>query len=828
VSKSLRVLVVEDSMDDTELLLWELRRGGYDAASECVDTAKAMAAALDRQAWDIVFADYSMPSFDGLSALRLLRERRLDIPFIVVSGTIGEDAAVAAMKAGANDYIMKGDMKRLLPAVERELRESEMRLEGKKAKEQLQHSEERFRQLAETINGVFFMTNADATSMIYVSPAYESVWGRSCQSLHADPFSWLDGVFPEDRPRVLHLLKQNPGGIQTEFRVVRPDGSVRWIRARTFPIEDQKGAVYRLAGIAEDITERKVSEEEARNVQERLRMAVNAARMYTWDWDLRTDRIALSGNYEEMHGLALPEPENTYSSLLQTIHPEDREKVKRAVDFATQGRSPYHVDFRVVHTDGGVRWLETQGQPYRDGSGKVLRMIGVTQDITERKRGEETVRHMAFYDSLTGLPNRNNLLNLLCDAIRIDGGAGRPMALILVNLDRFKEINDILGHDRGDILLKEMAMRLKKTLFSPDVVARLGSDEFAVFLPRLAKSEDIRFVIQKLEKVLQPHFTIEGLPIAVKASVGIALYPEQGTSPDTLFQRADMAMHTAKASTRGPTVYAPEIDRHSPQRLTLMAELRQGIEENQLFLHYQPKVNLKHQAFCGVEALARWRHPRLGMVAPDEFIGLAEETGLIHPLTESVLRMALKQCGQWRRAGIEVMLSSNLSARKLLDPRFSETVAELLDAGGVTSVMIQFEITEHAIMADPHRVQETLIKLREMGIRFSIDDFGIGYSSLGYLQKLPVDQIKVDKSFVIDMIHHEGAARIVRSTIDLAHNLGLEVMAEGVESKEIYDRLTTWGCDAAQGYYIGKPFLAEELTPWLDESPWGTKKSGVS
>lgn len=1084
MSKLLRALVIEDSIEDTELLLETLRRGGYEATFERVETADAMTAALERQAWDVVFGDYRMPHFNGAAALKLLREKGLDIPFIFVSGTIGEDAAVAAMKAGANDYIMKGNTKRLLPAVERELRECELRREGRRVQEQLRQSEERFRQLAENINEIFFLANADASSMIYISPAYESIWGRSCQSLYADSFSWLEGVYTEDRPRVLSLFKENPSHYQAEYRIVRPDGAVRWIWARTFPIKDAKGVVYRMAGIAEDITERKLAVEESQNSQERIRLLLDSTeeaicgvdlqgrctfsnqaclrllgyssvedllgknmhllthhtkqdgtpypleecKIYQafftgqgahvtddlfwradgssfyveyWShpvhrngvligsvvtflditerkraeeelresearfrqmaenitevfWMTNPDKqemLYISPGYEKIWGRPCESVFEHPTLWMEAIHPEDRERVVTSAT-SNQVSGRYDEEYRIVRPDGSIRWIRDRAFPVKNPLGQVDRVTGIAEDITERKRAEEELRtseerfrryfelgligmvitsptkgclevndqfceilgygrnellkkhwpelthpddlaadvaqfnrvlageidgysmdkrfirkdgqvvdttisvksvrrpdgaidyfvalvqditerkrtermveRMAFYDLLTELPNRNNLTEQLLKAIRSDNDAGRPMALILLDLDHFKEINDTLGHRHGDRLLKEVGIRLKNVLFAPDLVSRLSGDEFAVLLPRLSQKEDIEIVIQKIQRALQPPFVIEGLPIVIEASIGIALYPEHGNNPDSLLQRADVAMHAAKSSGSGPTFYLPELDRHSPRRLALMGELRQAIEENQLMLHYQPKVNLKPRRVFEVEALARWRHPQRGMVPPELFIGSAERTGLIHPLTHWVLKTAIRQGGAWRRAGLQIVVSVNLSARNLLDPMLSETVTGLLSASEVPPESIQFEITESAVMTDPARAQKTLDKLHAIGIRFSIDDFGVGYSSLGYLQKLPVDQIKIDKSFVMHMVQNEGDMKIVHSTIELAHNLGLKVVAEGVETEEILERLTKMGCDAAQGYFISRPLPVQELTRWLSDSSWGFNPS---
>ncbi|HUK57189.1 MAG TPA: EAL domain-containing protein [Nitrospiria bacterium] len=564
----LRVLIIEDSVADSELLVRELQRGGYEPTYERVETPETMTAALDRQVWDIVFGDYSMPHFNGVAALNLLRERGLDLPFIFVSGTIGEDTAVASMKAGANDYVIKGNLKRLIPAVDRELKEAAVR--------------------------------------------------------------------------------------------------------------------------------------------------------------------------------------------------------------------------------------------------------------REHRQAEETIRYLAYYDPLTGLPNRTSLLDRLHLAITEGSARKNSVALLLMDLDRFKEVNDTLGHHRGDILLQQVGARLQAALRPSDLVARLGGDEFAVMLP-LASSQHASQVAQKILDTLSPPFVIEGLPVAVEAAIGIALCPDHGANPNSLMQRADVAMYAAKQAGSGFIIYDTQYDRHSPRRLSLIGELRQAIDRDQLFLHYQPKIDLKTRRVVGVEALVRWQHPEHGFVPPDQFIEPAERTGLIKPLTLWIFNTAQREHLAWQQAGINLSMSVNLSARNLHDLHFPDQIAEILHTTGGNPERLELEITESAIMNDPARALEAITRLRALGIRFAIDDFGIGYSSLAYLKRLPVDAIKIDKSFVIHMIENQNDAVIVRSTIDLAHNLGHQVIAEGVENQELWDRLAALGCDAAQGYYMCKPIPAADLTRWLRESPWGLR-----
>jgi diguanylate cyclase (GGDEF)-like protein len=394
-----------------------------------------------------------------------------------------------------------------------------------------------------------------------------------------------------------------------------------------------------------------------------------------------------------------------------------------------------------------------------------------------------------------------------------------------MDLDRFKEINDTLGHERGDEILKQVSRRLREAMFEHDIVARPGGDEFSVLLLKMANATDIDVVIQKILKALDLPFLIEGLPIRIEASIGIALYPAHAQTAEVLFRRADIAMHSSKRAGIPSTVYDPVQDKHSPQRLALMGELHHAIEHDELILFYQPKISLKTRRIIGVEALVRWKHPSRGMIPPDQFILPAEQTGLIHPLTQWVMAEGMRQCKAWREAGIDLAVSINLSARNLLDPKLPGQVAEQLKSAGVAPDWMTFEITESAIMADPAHALDILMRLHEMGIRFSIDDFGTGYSSLTYLKKLPVETIKIDKSFVINMIKNKDDAVIVRLTIDLAHNLGLKVIAEGVENKDLWDQLAVMGCDEAQGYYMCRPAPSSELTRWLSESPWGIKRA---
>jgi diguanylate cyclase len=447
--------------------------------------------------------------------------------------------------------------------------------------------------------------------------------------------------------------------------------------------------------------------------------------------------------------------------------------------------------------------------------------IGVLVWRFQRARSQAAGRfaHQALHDPLTGLPNRILLRDRTGQAIRQSDRDLVPAALLLLDLDRFKEVNDTLGHHYGDQLLIQVSQRLQAALRKVDTVARLGGDEFAVLLPKVTTTEGAIAVARKLQAAFEEPFTLEEVNLEVEASIGLALYPEHGSDPDELLQRADIAMYAAKDTHAGFVVFDPKLDQHSPRRLALLGELRRAIDTGQLVLHYQPKVDTQTGRLLGVEALVRWQHPTHGLIPPGDFLPLAEHTGLITPLTHYVLEAALRQCRAWQQAGHELGVAVNISARRMLDRAFPDEVASLLATLEVPARLLLLEITESTMMADPQHALEVLSRLHQMGVQLSIDDFGTGYSSMAHLKNLPVDELKVDRSFVSHMTGSTSDAVIVRSTVDLGRNLGLRVVAEGVEDQTTLQELNKLGCDAIQGYYISRPVPADELLTWVKQQP---------
>ena len=422
----------------------------------------------------------------------------------------------------------------------------------------------------------------------------------------------------------------------------------------------------------------------------------------------------------------------------------------------------------------------------------------------------------AVTDALTGLPNRRLFQDRVEQAINRARRQGERAAVMIIDLDRFKEINDTLGHHCGDLLLEEIARRLRAALRDSDTVARLGGDEFAVLLPSVPDAVSAERVAIVLGSAISEPIVVEGLSLDTEASIGIALFPDHGADVTELLQRADVAMYTAKSESLPFSVYGSERDDYSPERLALVGELRRAIEQGELVLHYQPKVDLASGELAGAEALVRWQHPERGLLAPGEFIPLAEHTTLIKPLTLYVLERALEECGRWERDGHMLSVAVNISARNLLDAEFADAVAASLERWGIAPSRLELELTETALMGNPERGLRVLRHLGGTGVVLSIDDFGVGYTSLTQLKSLPVRVLKIDRSFVLNMSTNAADAMIVRSTIDLGHNLGLQVVAEGIESQAVHDALRELGCDVGQGFHLGRPMPPAEFEEWVD------------
>jgi diguanylate cyclase (GGDEF)-like protein/PAS domain S-box-containing protein len=464
------------------------------------------------------------------------------------------------------------------------------------------------------------------------------------------------------------------------------------------------------------------------------------------------------------------------------------------------------------HKNGNLYFEEKTITPLRDAGGGITHFISTGKDITERMQAQERLQFLAHHDALTELPNRVLFMDRLSQALNRAQWHRRVVGVMFLDLDRFKNINDTLGHDIGDRFLKAMAERLRSCVRDGDTVARLGGDEFAILLEDIAQTEDVSAVGAKILQALGVPLLVDERELFVTTSIGISLFPDDGNDAQTLLKNADAAMYRAKELGRNNCqFYSADLGAQAFERLTLETNLRHALERDEFLLSYQPEVDLKSGRVAGLEALLRWRHPEFGMVAPLQFIALAEETGMIVPIGEWVLRAALAQARSWESQGLGLpRIVINISGRQFDEPGFTDMVQRILGEIVLRSTQIEFEITESVIMQDAQITTDRLQALHELGIQFAIDDFGTGYSSLSYLRRFPIHVLKIDRSFVQDVTTHQDDAEIVKTIITMAHGLRIQVIAEGVETAEQLAFLRSHGCDMAQGYYLGRPVTPEE------------------
>ncbi len=557
-----------------------------------------------------------------------------------------------------------------------------------------------------------------------------------------------------------------------------------------------------------------------------LRNAQKLARLGHWEWDVAADQLACSDEAIKVLGLDRQITRKNLSDLFRAVHPADVGKVQKATRLCLQSGVPFNLDFRSIHGDGTEHFIHAQGAPLRDEDNAVVQLAGLVQDITEYRRIEDQVRILSHYDGLTGLANRTTFKEILSQGISYCDRYGAKLAALFVSIDKFKRINETYGPSVGDSILRQFTERLERAVRESDYVAvateinytdatisRLGGNEFTVLTNHIKDSCDMVKIAKRIIQGTEIPYLIDDLEVFLTLSIGICVYPGDGHDVDSFIQNGEFAMHHARELGHNQhEFFSKSLNVEAFKKLAMENSLRRAIERNELMLYFQPKYNIITGYMIGMEALLRWRHPEMGLVPPLDFIPLAEESGLIITIGEWVIDAACRQNKAWQAAGMSFLpVAVNVSGAQFLQKNFASKVADILARTGLAPECLELEMTESILMGDVSTTMHTLKRVKEMGIKISVDDFGTGYSSLSYLNKFPIDELKVDRSFVMHLPGNKGDAMITSAIINLAHSLDLQVVAEGVETEEQADFLSRSGCQVMQGYLYSKPVPADEI-----------------
>lgn len=808
----LQVLIVDDSIDDALLIEKALRHGGFDPDIRRVETADQMQRALRERPWDVVLADYTMPRFSTPAALKLLQGQGLDVPFIVVSGTIGEERAVEVMRAGAMDYIMKERLSLLAPAVRRELREARERRTRREMEGQLRNLSRAIEQSASSV----FITDSEG-NIEYVNPAFESLTGYAKRDAVGGSPSLLRSDKHDDRFFADMWSTLRRGDVFQGVVVNRKKNGALFYEEKTItPIKDSDGAISHFVSTGMDITTRIHAEEE----RSRLAAVLEATTDFVAVLDVHGRMLHLNKAARRLWGLG--EDEDCSRLSIRDAYAEwaARQILGQALPAAVR-EGVWSGECTLVDTKGREIPVSQVFIAHYDHDGNVQFVSTIARDMSEQKRLQEQLIYQASHDALTGVANRAILHDRLHQALSQARRRGRRAAVLFLDLDRFKRINDTLGHHVGDELLSTVASRIKGLVRQNDTIGRHGGDEFVIIMDEVGGKDDLAVVAKKLRQVFSRPIDIEGQEITLTCSIGIAVFPDDGPDSETLLRRADAAMYRAKEQGRNIwAFYSDEVNGRAQGLLSLEADLGKALQQQQFVLHYQPQVDLDSGRIRGLEALLRWQHPRRGMVSPSQFVPLLEEMGLIGAVGEWVLNSVCSQLCRWQEQGHALVpVSVNVSGIQFRDEGVVETVSAALRNFGIAPELLEVEITESVIMRDDPATIGMLHALGDIGVRLAVDDFGTGHSSLAYLKRFPIDTLKLDYSFVQDVDSDEGAAAIATAIIALGRSLNLRVVAEGVETQAQASFMREQGCHLGQGFLFHRPLPADQVAALIPATP---------
>lgn len=860
----LKILLVEDVRTDAELEVRELKRAGIPLQWRVVDTEQSFRSVVREFNPDVILSDFSMPEFDGMSALACAREVCPGIPFVFVSGTLGEEYAIRALQNGAVDYVLKTNLIRLPSAVTRAVEEARQRASRNAIEEELRAARERIDSIFAALSDVVWSVSADGSRIYYVSPAVLQVYGHPSEALVADRELLRNMIHRDDRRAVDAAWGAivDGGEFEVEYRITRPDGTIRWVHDRARRILRGDGSLERIDGVARDITEQ--VEQRARitrlsrirdvlgamngaivRIRDAEGLFTEACRIVVEVGGLRSGWIGmLDKASRDLRPMAVRGDEAFYAQLPISAR-EDEEsgqgiggrslragKVEICNDVSggmpvRQGPAllaagvlsgasfPILVEGEPV----GVFILHAGERGYFDRE-EVHLLTEVTANIgfaLELMAKQERLNYLAYYDPLTGLPNRIFFQSRLMDTLDAARSRGSLVALMVFNIERFKMINDTLGQRGGDALLQQLASRLRSIVKESGRIARLAGDQFAVLFPVLDDAGTIgRIFSEQIGPLIDEPFVVDEREVRIAAKAAIAVFPDDGADADTLFRNAEAALKKARTTGERLLFYAPDINARVAERMDLEHRLRRAVERREFELHYQPKVDFISRKIVGLEGLMRWRDPASGLVSPARFIPILEETGLILEAGRWAMEEAVRVYRIWRENGLNPpRVAVNVSAIQLRNQDFVQGIEKLLSSLPDAERGLDLEITESLLMES---IEESIDKLRaiqNLGVEIAIDDFGTGYSSLAYIGRLPVHHLKIDRSFVSRMTDHPDSTTIVSTIISLGQALRLKVVAEGVETEEQAQLLKLLRCDQMQGYLFARPMPQAECEALL-------------
>ena len=818
-------LVVEDDAYTRELLEEILRSRGHEV-TVCPDAESAWDL-CQKKIPNLILLDWMLPGMDGLELCRRFRSHaeRQKVVIMMVTARNEPDDLNAVLDAGADDYLTKPLDVRLLGVrlgiAERRVGENRDR---SKIEEQLRESEARHA-AARGANDGLWDWNLE-TGVVDFSPRWKKMLGYLEKEIGSSPDEWFRRIHPDDLPNVRQALDDHLAGrspqFESEHRLIARDGSYRWMLGRAQAVIVGNEKPLRIAGSQIDVTERRLTETALRESEERYALASRGANDGLFDWDLRSQRNYLSPRWKSVIGFEESEIGDGVEEWLSRVHADDRPRLDKDIETHLSGESDhFENEHRIRHKDGADRWVLARGLAVRDEQARAIRMAGSLTDITDRKAAEQRLIHDAFHDALTGLPNRALFADRLL--VTIERRKRHPehfFAVLFLDVDRFKIVNDSLGHMLGDRFLVEISKRILTCVRAIDTVARIGGDEFTILLEEIGEIGGAIRVADRIQKSLLTPIDLEGQETFATVSIGIATSTGKYENPEDLLRDADTAMYRAKALGRARfEVFEQTMNNTGALRLLkLETELRRALERDELRAYYQPTVDLASGRISGFEALLRWQHPQRGLLTPDQFLPLAEETGLIEPLGQWILREACRQTLEWRsqlEACRDLSISVNLSGNQFRDAGLAAHVESIVKDSGLPASSVILEITESIVMGDIDASIFVIRCLQSIGVQFQIDDFGTGYSSFSYLQRLPVDGLKIDRSFITGMEHSADDLEIVRTIVSLARKLELTTTAEGVENSEQLQHLRGHGCEMGQGYFFSRPVDRETATTML-------------